>query len=95
VYGRIIDAGTGKTINSVPVIVAGEQIGTISKADGTFAMQGVPGEATRIEFRHPCYFPVFVAVPPDKSVEIEVGLPFDESSLRRPGCGGLGARRKG
>jgi hypothetical protein len=43
-------------------------------------------------FKHPCYFTVQVTIPADSSVAVSIGLPFDQASLRRPGCGGLGAR---
>ena len=95
VYGRVIDAGTGKPIESVPVIASGAQIGTVTKANGTFVLSNVPGDLTRIEFRHPCYFRVQVTIPENRDVEVEIGLPFDQSSLQRAGCGGLGARKKG
>ena len=94
VHGRVIDAGTGKPIASVPITVSGESLGTLTRANGTFAMAGVPGNRSRIEFTHPCYFPVYVIIPNDADADIEIGLPFDNSSLQRAGCGGLGARAK-
>lgn len=94
VHGRVIDAGTGKPVERVPVMVVGDTVGTFTDVDGAFALSGVPSNRSRIEFRHSCYFPVQVAISNDADVEIEIGLPFDQASLRRSGCGGLGARAR-
>lgn len=94
VSGRVFDAGTGKPIESVPITVIGEAIGTLTNANGKFTMAAVPATRSRIEFRHPCYFAVQVNVSNDTDAEIEIGLPFDQSSLNRPGCGGLAERTK-
>ena len=94
VSGRIVDAGTGKQLASVAVVAVGARVGSTSDASGTFAMTSVPSDVSKIDFRHPCFLPVQVTIAKDADVEIEIGLPFDQSSLQRPGCGGLGARRK-
>jgi hypothetical protein len=92
--GRVIDAGTGRPVDGVSIIIPNARIATRTGTNGTFRLNRVPADSTAFEFRHPCYFPVRVAVPPGADVEIEIGLPFDDASLRRAGCGGLGARSK-
>jgi hypothetical protein len=93
-FGRVIDAGTGRPVGGASVIVPRAQIGTKTSIDGAFRLNLLPSEATEVEFVHSCYLTVRVAVPAGSDGEIEIGLPFDNTSLRRPGCGGLGARSK-
>ena len=94
VSGRVIDGGTGKPVDGAKIIAIGAGIGSTSGANGVFTLASVPADVPRVEFRHPCYFAVQVTVPVNTDVEIEIGLPFDNTSLQRPGCGGLGARKK-
>ena len=93
-FGRVIDAGTGRSVEEVSVIVPTARVATKTGTNGVFRLNQVPADSTVFEFRHPCYLPVRVAVPPGADVEIEIGLPFDYASLQRAGCGGLGARSK-
>src|SRR5215204_2809600 len=94
VSGHIIDAGTGKPVDGVAIVAMGAAIASTSSATGVFTLASVPADMQRVELRHPCYFRVQVTVPVNTDVEIEIGLPFDNASLQRPGCGGLGARKK-
>jgi hypothetical protein len=93
-FGRVIDAGTGRPVEGVSIVVPSAGIGTKTGSNGVFRLNRVPSATTEIEFRHPCYFAVRVVVPVRADLEIDVGLPFDNASLQRAGCGGLGARSK-
>ena len=95
VHGRVIDAGTGRPIEGVKIAVFATQLGIATNVEGKFALKDVPSGSARVDFRHPCYLPVQVTTPIAGDVDIEMGLPFDNASLQRPGCGGLGARKKG
>ena len=92
VSGRILEVGTVAPISSVQVVLRGERIGTMTAANGRFELPEVPEGATELVLRHPCYFVVQVVLPAAGDAVIALGLPFDESSLRRAGCGGLDAR---
>ncbi len=94
VTGRVMDAGNMTGLSSVDVVASGHQIGVQTKSTGEFRLDDVPEGATRIALRHPCYFNVQVTIPTTGDVEMEIGLPFDRASLKRAGCGGLGARKR-
>lgn len=93
-FGRVIDAGTGKPLSSVSVIVPNASLGVNTNANGVFRLDSIPASVSSIDFKHPCFLPVRVTIPPASDGEIHVGLPFDNTSLKRAGCGGLGARAK-
>ncbi len=77
---------------TVQVVVRGQRIGVATGADGRFKLPEVPEGALELVLRHPCCFPVQVSRPTTGDAAIALGLPFDEASLRRAGCGGLDAR---
>jgi hypothetical protein len=93
VYGRVTDAETGAPLETVSVVAVGTRTGAISTSNGTFVIRDVIAGATTVLVRHPCYLTVQVTIGSTDDVQLSLGLPFDESSLRRAGCGGLGARR--
>ena len=93
VHGRVTDAETGDPLASVSVVAVGTRAGAISTASGRFVIRDVDGGESTVLLRHPCYLPVRVTIPETGDVQLSLGMPFDESSLRRAGCGGLGARR--
>ncbi len=92
VFGVVSDAGRSSPLQNVRVYVRGTRIGTISAANGDFLIRELPDSSLQIVITHPCYFPVAVNLPAGQSLRVDVGLPFDETSQRRAGCGGLGAR---
>lgn len=92
VSGRILQVGTVSPIPTVQVMIRGERIGVTTGADGRFALSEVPEGAVELVLRHPCYFPVQIALPATGDAAFAIGLPFDQRSLQRAGCGGLGAR---
>ncbi len=92
ISGRILQVGTVEPIPSVQVSIRGERIGVMTTATGRFELPEVPEGSAELVLRHPCYFPVQIALPATGDAVIAIGLPFDESSLQRAGCGGLGAR---
>jgi hypothetical protein len=93
ISGRILQVGTAAPIASVQVMIRGERIGSMTATNGRFDLPDVPDGPAELVLRHPCYFPVYIALPAAGDATIAIGLPFDESSLKRAGCGGLGARR--
>lgn len=94
ISGRVADSGTGRALPNVQVVVQGTTVGIVTDANGVFQLQNVPETLSQLQFKHPCYFPTGVTIAATLEFEIEIGLPFDQSSTKRPGCGGLGAREK-
>ena len=92
VSGRVLQVGADTPIPSVQVLVRGERIGSRTGAQGRFTLADVPEGPVELVLRHPCYFPVQVTLPASGDVSIAIGLPYDQASTRRAGCGGLGAR---
>ncbi len=92
ISGRVLQVGTTTPIPTVQVMVRGQRIGVPTDTHGRFALPDVPEGSVEIVLRHPCYFPVQVTMPAAGDAAIVIGLPFDQTSLKRAGCGGLGAR---
>lgn len=92
ISGRVLQVESVTPIATVQVMVRGERIGVFTNVYGRFTLPDVPTGTVELVLRHPCYFPVHVALPATGDAVVAIGLPFDESSLRRAGCGGLGAR---
>jgi len=93
VAGRIVDAETGAPLPHVKATIGGVALGGESSDRGTFELRDVPSGAKELVLQHPCYLQVRVALPAEDDVEVRLGLPFDQTSRRRAGCGGLGARK--
>lgn len=94
VHGRITKAGDSVSIAQVRVSIVGSATGVVTTNDGRFRLPNVDLGTRQLRVLHPCYFESFVTLPPSGDVIVNVGLPFDGSSLRRAGCGGLGSSRK-
>lgn len=94
VIGRVTDAGTRAGLAEVLIVVPDQRLGTKSADSGSFTLTDVPTGVVSVELRHPCFFTTQVVIPATGNIELELGLPFDRSSLQRPGCGGLGASRR-
>ncbi len=92
IHGQVIDAGTRQPLAHVRVVVLDARRAAETSESGAYTMRNLPTEAVRVEFRHPCYFPVQVTIPAGREAEVTIGMPFDEESLKSAGCGGRGAR---
>ncbi len=93
IAGRVLQVGVDTPIPGVQVRVRGERIGSSTGAQGRFALADVPAGPVELVLRHPCYFPVQVTLPATGDVSVAIGLPYDQASNRRAGCGGLDARK--
>lgn len=93
IHGRVVEVGGTAAVSEVQVSVAGISVGTKTSAKGTYELRDLPAGTTQLVFRHPCYFPVQITIPADGDIAVSIGLPFDQTSLRRAGCGGAGARK--
>ena len=94
VYGRVTDAGTSTSLAGVQAAVRGTRLASVTRTNGTFTVRAVPVDSVQLLFQHPCYLPVYVVMPPGGDVNVTIGLPYDETSRNRAGCGGLGARSR-
>jgi hypothetical protein len=92
VYGRVVQVDARTPVEGVAAYFSGIKVGMVTGKRGQYWLDSVPVGATELTFTHPCYFAVRVSIPAGGDVSVSIGLPFDQASLKRPGCGGLGAR---
>ena len=69
VRGRITDASSGRGLGDVQLLVADTRIGTLSAANGDFALTGVPTGTRAIIVRRLGYQPV------SRTVTVQSGAP--------------------
>lgn len=93
-YGQITGSNGSDSLMNVRVQIVGATIGTMTDNRGMFRLADVPDGTIRLRVQHPCFLTVEVEVPAGEDAEVSVGLPFNHASVRQPGCGGLGQRRR-
>lgn len=93
--GRITDARGWAGKAQFSIVVAGTRIGVVTNDSGYFTLANVPDTPVVLVVKHPCYFTTRVEIPENARTPLALGMPFDEASRARAGCGGLGARSEG